>query len=541
LNGNAGTFSALAGGTLVLQDTFIKNGIPFGQPSSRGTFNPSAGGAAVITGSQVWYHNFAGPGVIYLGNLDGTSSNNELFNVDMLVGANVELLGNCTTTILSTQQSGTMRCRPGSKAVLGSGSGFTETLPNHGTIILEQGPDIGSGGAVIQLNSPTVTLGGSGTVTTNLNSGFLLPKILRTNPTDTLINYNNVIGRMWVETNIDNYGVFDSGGNGQGMLLGSSVPTSPTSTLNRPTGVIRTRDLSQMVIAGNSTFTNLGSVTVENGGSLVISTGAIASGNGFANDGWVINFGSMSLSFMNGPSGSLDFRGGSASSLLGVVRQRELRMESGTLEIVTNGLSSGTSRVESLNFVGGLATTACLDLTNNYMIVDYTGASPIATIRGLLSLGYNGGNWNGVGIRSKTAANSPTLLDGIGYAEATSIFTSFPANFGGLSVDGSSVLTRWTLLGDCNLDGTVNISDFSQLGANFNVAGFWFQGDCNYDGTVTIGDFSLLASNFNNTLPPINPAPLPDARFVPEPATAAVLLLLCTLRHRCERRRRIVA
>jgi hypothetical protein len=56
----------------------------------------------------------------------------------------------------------------------------------------------------------------------------------------------------------------------------------------------------------------------------------------------------------------------------------------------------------------------------------------------------------------------------------------------------------YTLLGDANLDGKVNGTDFNILAANFNTGGdSWDQGDFTYDGKVNGSDFNLLAANFN--------------------------------------------
>ena len=57
----------------------------------------------------------------------------------------------------------------------------------------------------------------------------------------------------------------------------------------------------------------------------------------------------------------------------------------------------------------------------------------------------------------------------------------------------------YTLLGDANLDGKVNGTDFNLMAANFNqaVTNGWDKGDFNYDGKVNGSDFVLLADNFN--------------------------------------------
>src|SRR5277367_2393881 len=59
----------------------------------------------------------------------------------------------------------------------------------------------------------------------------------------------------------------------------------------------------------------------------------------------------------------------------------------------------------------------------------------------------------------------------------------------------------FTLLGDANLDGSVNGTDLGILATNFNksVTGFsgWDQGDFNYDGSVNGTDLGYISSNFN--------------------------------------------
>jgi hypothetical protein len=69
-------------------------------------------------------------------------------------------------------------------------------------------------------------------------------------------------------------------------------------------------------------------------------------------------------------------------------------------------------------------------------------------------------------------------------------------------VDDTSVVVRYTLLGDTNLDGVVNAVDFNALASNFggDPGKTWINGDANYDGVVNTADFNALASNFNQPL-----------------------------------------
>ena len=165
--------------------------------------------------------------------------------------------------------------------------------------------------------------------------------------------------------------------------------------------------------------------------------------------------------------------------------------------IVINGNASTESGVNLVLRVPGLSlgAGAALNLKDAALIVDYTGASPLTTIKGALTSGYAAGTWSGAGINSSTAAAGGSHA--LGYAEAGDLFTSFPATFAGQSVDDSSVLVRYTRYGDANIDGTVNLLDFNRLAGSFGASdALWSQGNFNYDNETNLLDFNLLAANF---------------------------------------------
>ena len=85
------------------------------------------------------------------------------------------------------------------------------------------------------------------------------------------------------------------------------------------------------------------------------------------------------------------------------------------------------------------------------MIVDYSGASPMATIQSLIQLGYNNGSWNGNGINSSSASATfaSAHKTALGYAEASELGA---ASFSGQSVDSTAILVRYTFAGDANID-----------------------------------------------------------------------------------------
>lgn len=210
------------------------------------------------------------------------------------------------------------------------------------------------------------------------------------------------------------------------------------------------------------------------------------------------------------PTGTVNFSGG--------------RLEVGTLDIrggarvLLSGGGDKVVRAGALEMYG----SGRLDLSDNAAIIDYSGTSPLAAIQNLLDIGYNNGGWNAVGIISSTAAANAGHA--LGYAEASSIFSSFPAQFAGQFVDNSSILIRYTRYGDADLSGNVNLTDFNRQAANFgSTSALWNQGDFNYDNMVNLADFNLLAANFGLTASPAGPTPGDWSALtaaVPEPACA---------------------
>jgi hypothetical protein len=153
-----------------------------------------------------------------------------------------------------------------------------------------------------------------------------------------------------------------------------------------------------------------------------------------------------------------------------------------------------------------IGTGGALDVNGHALVIDYDGASPLASIAALLSDGYAGGAWTGDGV-TWSAGNSGAFA--VGYAEASDLFTTFPSTFAGQEVDDTSVLIRATRYGDADLDGVVNLNDFNRLAANFGAAGArWSQGNLNYDAAVNLDDFNLLAANFGAAIAPAAVPPL---------------------------------
>jgi hypothetical protein len=208
------------------------------------------------------------------------------------------------------------------------------------------------------------------------------------------------------------------------------------------------------------------------------------------------------------------------------VRSDALRVEGGTVALAPGG---GTSVFGGLAIAGEATPSARLDLNNNSAIVDYTGTSVAADLRGQILAGRGGpglgASWNGMGITSSAAAAFNAQVPearSIGYAENRALPLGSYSSFRGEVVDDTSVLMAYTRTGDANLDGIVNDDDVTIVGATYapGVAQpSWALGDFDYNGFVDDDDVTLLGAFYDPSAAPLDDAPPAGVVAVPEPAT----------------------
>jgi len=194
--------------------------------------------------------------------------------------------------------------------------------------------------------------------------------------------------------------------------------------------------------------------------------------------------GTVALSGTNSYSGGTTVAGNLlVNSAASLPASRPLTIQTGGEVQLATGIGGITLSALSIAGTGGL------DIKNNHLFINYaTGSDPIASIAGYLASGYASGKWNGPGISSSTTGANPAYA--IGYADGRDGIVAGLAS--------GQIEVEYTLLGDANLDGAVNGTDFALMAANFNkaVTG-WDQGDFDYSGSVNGTDFAYLAANFN--------------------------------------------
>jgi hypothetical protein len=222
-------------------------------------------------------------------------------------------------------------------------------------------------------------------------------------------------------------------------------------------------------------------------------------------------------------------KAGAGSIQLANVRTGGLNISAGSAKIslkATPNSATGTSVIQSLS----IATGSSLDLTNNSMVLDYTG--PVGTL-----VADTRANLQSAKLKSSSADASHR----IGYGDNALLGKT---TFAGQTVDASSILIKFTYGGDANLDGQVDVTDLGALATSWQTSAPWTGGDFNYDGFVDVSDLGILATDWQQGVGnPLGRGSLEAALAsvglggvsVPEPASLGLLLLsglMCRTRRR---------
>ena len=179
---------------------------------------------------------------------------------------------------------------------------------------------------------------------------------------------------------------------------------------------------------------------------------------------------------------------------------------SGLAVIAPSGSSGSCLVTGSLSLPG----TGTLDLNNNDLIIDYSGASPLNAIQGWINSARANGAWTGSGLTSSAARNNASHNTTLGAIERADYAN---ATFDGEPLDADAVLVKYTYYGDANFDGRVTFDDYVRIDTGFaqHQAG-WSNGDFNGDGAVNFDDYVLIDSAFNTQGSPLSRDPFRAGR-----------------------------
>jgi autotransporter-associated beta strand protein len=352
------------------------------------------------------------------------------------------------------------------------------------------------------------------------NAGGTSPSDGQTWDIDNNKNWNN--GTIAAAAYADGANVTFNDANNSGSNANAYNVTLNTTVA--PTSIVVNNTAGNYAISGSGTIAGAGSLTKSGTGTLTLSTANTYTGGTNVTAGrLVIEPTSSTTSAL--PAGALAISGN------GIVQ---------LADNVTAGTALGTSNVTLTSL--SLSGNGTLDIGNNRIIIDYSSPAtdPIASIAAWVKNGYYG--LPGPAIMSSDIAADNAVSGysyGIGYADgADGVVAGLPSG---------EIEIMFTLLGDANLDGTVNAEDFTAFSHNLGQSGMmWDDGDFNYDGTVNAADYTPFSHDLGQSAVLAAQAGAlelanGEVSNVPEPASAAMttmagLAILSRRRRRFPRR-----
>ncbi|MCY2953770.1 MAG: PA14 domain-containing protein [Planctomycetota bacterium] len=141
--------------------------------------------------------------------------------------------------------------------------------------------------------------------------------------------------------------------------------------------------------------------------------------------------------------------------------------------------ASNTLSLKSLT----IGDQTSLDVAKGALILSKTGGTTAAQVFDMLASGRNGGDWNGTGLVSSTAA-ARFLTDGFtGLTQAEDA--------------GGNVVVKYSWNGDVNQDALVNADDYFYVDSGYITKDPGYaNGDLNFDGLVNADDYFLIDSAY---------------------------------------------
>jgi len=359
-----------------------------------------------------------------------------------------------------------------------------------GSIAIQAGPNVTGGAPALSIPSVNLTAGSTQTTT-----------FIPTTASVTIGTVSN--GSAQAHT-------LALDGTASGNVITGAISASQ-GTLN-----VTKSNTSTWTLSGNNTYNGTTSVS---GGTLTIDAAGSMSGTSYTvAAGATLNVnGLIPTNSTITTSGTAAF-GGNGGATTSTRSVGTLTVNAGGLAKISASAFPFTPVILRLGTLSFTNSSAKLDLANNATIA--TG-----TAGGALSLIANGQ------IFSSQAADANFA---IGYTDLS-------------GADAGKYEARYTLKGDANLDGAVDVGDLGALATSYGVTGgrSWVNGDFNRDGNVDVADLGALATNYGTQLA-AGPAfdgstvAVPTALAaggvaVPEPASLGVLVfgaIGLTRRHR---------
>ncbi len=287
---------------------------------------------------------------------------------------------------------------------------------------------------------------------------------------------------------------------GAGNFIFNTIP------LNRIPGDVIVNGPTAILDLGNNQNGNVATVTLDGGGAITGTGGSTLN----SRTSFQLKSGSVSailtgagVPLVKSTTGTVTLTAANTYTGSTTISAGTLVLGNSLTQSSSVSIAAGAKVSMSLNGTHVISTPSLsidpagvLDLGDNDLIVSYSGTSPLPTIRGLLTSGFDNGNWDGNGINSLAAhSGSFGTITALGYAERSDVAYN---TLDGVTLGPSAVIVKYTYYGDNNLDGVVNTADFSRFLDGLATGGTtWSQGDYTYDGKIDLGnDFNLFLAGY---------------------------------------------
>jgi hypothetical protein len=368
-------------------------------------------------------------------------------------------------------------------------------------ITATSGTVVGSATVTVAESVPVIINGTSDESIRLVRSGSNL-LVFVNNPTTPAYNISyGSIGALTVDvgTGTNSVAVDFSGGASPvpagGLTIQGGAGTDTLTVIGTTGNDTAAVNASSVTLNGSPiSYTGVQSIIVDgNGGSDSLTQTASPGGGATLAFDATGSGGPSSSDTLNVVAGSYSFAAPAANAGIQPLSLAALNVAAGAT------VSVGTAPAHSDRWVlqlGSLALTGQLDLAGNDMILHNAN---LPALLELLQSGSASGGWNGQGIASTAAANDSTHLTAMGLiANNTSPGVALYGMFDNQSVSATDALVKFTYIGDANLDGVVDGSDYSRADNGFlaRLTG-WSNGDFDYDGRVDGSDYTLMDNTFN--------------------------------------------
>jgi autotransporter-associated beta strand protein len=525
------------------------------QPSGSGSITLQAGTLEANMNSGWSIGGTTGAGGIYIGDASNNSSDNQTVLLGSGVTMNYGRLYFQPYALSGTKTLGAMSASGvatiNTYIQLESGSiNLQLTAPPGGLFDLPLGILGSTTAGITIVGGGTVNLGGIGAAQSEYYEGTTIVQ----NGT-LLLTGNDIVGNAR-----DTY-VLGNSSYSQAVQVGdAATPASAQLSLLTDGAVTINHNISinnfggSIFVGGTGAYSSTfnSAISLAKNVSLTSAAGGAVHFNGNISGVGGITVsgaGTVNLSGANTYAGTTNVSSGSTAniSLAGALPSGSTIVNNGSLDINgnsvagsisgTGSLSIGASSAASLKLAVGsganfqdalsIAAGSSLDITNNQLFINYgSGADPISSIEQWIANGYYG--LSGPSIISSVIATDDALSGlsyGIGYADSAD--PGNPAN-----LPSGTIEIMFTLLGDANLDGTVNAEDYTPFSHNIGQSGMmWDDEDFNYDGTVNAEDYTLLSHNIGQSAvlaasaSDLEPPDAISLANVPEPISAGMMVM----------------